>query len=222
MSRIQRRAPLLAELYRHYEIEQDAARLVRRACAAYTPATLARLTVHPDRLARRGAVLVLGLIGDSSVGPELGMALRDGDRGVRLLAQQAARQVWRRTAGEAAAILLARVTRQNSAGQYQAALAESQRLVQRYPDFAEAWNQLAVAAFGLGDYEESIRACRQALELNPYHYGAAAGEGQCHVRQGQLLLALECFQRALTLNPDLEGVRANVAWLQKRLGSNPA
>jgi len=41
--------------------------------------------------------------------------------------------------------------------------------------------------------------------------------GQCYLQLNDRISALECFRRALRLNPNLEGVRAKVVYLQKSL-----
>jgi len=51
--------------------------------------------------------------------------------------------------------------------------------------------------------------------LNPYHYVAATSMGRAYVELGNPVSALECFRRALRLNPDLEGVRLQVARLSR-------
>ena len=68
----------------------------------------------------------------------------------------------------------------------------AEQLVDMAPWFAEAWNQRAIALYGLGRYLQSIDDCRQALEINPYHFGAAAGMGQCHLHRGDMDQALSC------------------------------
>jgi tetratricopeptide (TPR) repeat protein len=77
-----------------------------------------------------------------------------------------------------------------------------------------------VGHFGLGQFVESIGDCREALEFNPYHFAAAAGMGQCYLQLGNAASALECFRRALRLNPGMEGVRANVQHLERTLRNN--
>ena len=91
------------------------------------------------------------------------------------------------------------------------------KLIATAPWIAEAWNQRALAYFGLRKFVESIRDCEQALEINPYHFGAATGMAQCHLQLGNRAAALACFRRALELNPNLEGVRAHVHYLQRVL-----
>jgi cytochrome c-type biogenesis protein CcmH/NrfG len=39
--------------------------------------------------------------------------------------------------------------------------------------------------------------------------------GQCYLQLGDFDAALESFRRALKLNPNLEGVRASVAYLER-------
>jgi tetratricopeptide (TPR) repeat protein len=74
-----------------------------------------------------------------------------------------------------------------------------------------------MAHYHLGQYDAAIRDCHQALEINPYHFTAAAGMGQCHLLQDNPVAALEAFRRALRLNPGLEQVRAQVVRLQRSL-----
>ena len=73
------------------------------------------------------------------------------------------------------------------------------------------------AFLGLGDHAKSIRDCRQALELNPYHFAAASGMGQAYLKLGNPVSALESFRRALRLNPGLDGVRAQVVRLTRMI-----
>jgi tetratricopeptide (TPR) repeat protein len=211
-------APKLDSFYQQYLVDHDAARFVRWVQQWYTVGTLERLVRHPARLTRRGAVLALGLIGDYGSNSVLGQALNDEDRGVRLLADQALRSVWCRAGSERDRQQIALVIRLNTSRQFEAAILAASELIARAPWFAEAWNQRAIAYYSTSRYEESISDCREALELNPYHFGAAAGMGQCYMQLANPRAALECFRQALALNPDLEGVRANVVQLERALG----
>ena len=64
-------------------------------------------------------------------------------------------------------------------------------------------------------FAETIRDCHEALELNPYHFIAATHMGRAYLELGNPVSALECFRRALRLNPDLEGVRLQVVRLAR-------
>jgi tetratricopeptide (TPR) repeat protein len=183
----------------------------------YTAATLERLMQAPRAGTRRAAALALGYVGGYESNASLGRALTDDDRLVRSLAENGIRALWLRAGNEGERERLRVVVRLNSSQQYKEALRHAAELIADAPGLAEAWNQRAVAYYCLGRYQESIRDCRQALELNPYHFGAAGGMGQCYVQLGEVRSALENFRRALALNPNLEGVRASVAHLERSL-----
>ena len=42
--------------------------------------------------------------------------------------------------------------------------------------------QRAVARYNLGLFNESVRDCHEALEINPYHFVAATSMGHCKRR----------------------------------------
>jgi tetratricopeptide (TPR) repeat protein len=213
------RQPLLYELYQKFLQDQDSGTFVERVHRRYSVGTLERLARSGQRLTRRAAVLALGFLGEYDSNPALGLALSDPDRGVRTLADNGIRSLWCRAGDDDQRRRLATIIRLNATHRYEEAIRRSGDLIQRAPALAEAWNQRAIALFHTGRYAESICDCRQALELNPYHFGAAAGMGQCHLSLHDGRAALECFRRALRLNPGLEGVRAQVNYLQRSLKS---
>jgi tetratricopeptide (TPR) repeat protein len=211
------RLPTLVAYYEEYLARQDAARFTRRVAEAYTLATLERLAKSGERVVRRAAVLALGYTGDYEANHILGRALTDPDRGVRSIADTGIRAVWQRAGNVYQRAQLQIIIRLVAAKSHSEAIRRATELIEQAPWFAEAWNQRAISHFANGSYEESVRDCRQALEINPYHFAAAAGMGQCHLRMNNPLAALECFRRALRLNPSMEGVRAQVVQLQRTL-----
>ena len=52
-------------------------------------------------------------------------------------------------------------------------------VIEAAPDFAEGYNQRAIAYFMLEDWENSLKDCKRVIKLNPYHFGAFAGTGTC-------------------------------------------
>lgn len=211
------RKPVLGELYQQYLADQDTAAFIHRTSQRYTVSTLCRLAAVGERLVRRSAVLALGFIADYESNAVLGKALSDPDRGVRLMAETAIRSVWCRIGTAAQRQQLAGVVMLNRTHEYAVALRDATALIREAPWLAEVWNQRAIAQFGLGHYEQSVHDCRQALEINPYHFGAAAGMGQCYLRTGDQKAALQAFRRALSLNPELDGIRANVQYLERSI-----
>ena len=210
-------SPVLNELYAQYMADQDTAALISRVSQRYTAATLERLVERGGRVSRRAAVLALGFLGSYESNAVLGRALHDRDRGVRTFAENGIQSLWKRAGSETQCRELGIVVRLNNAQQYEDAVDTAIELLEQAPWFAEVWNQRAIALFNLGKYDESIRDCHQALEINPYHFGAATGMGQCYLQIASRERALECFRRALRLNPSLEGVRAHVVHLERAL-----
>lgn len=217
MSSDRLRSPALTALYQKYLDDQDSAGFTRGVSKAYTPGTLQRLAEHDLREVRRGAVLALGFLGDFEVNHTMGRALHDEDRTVRMLAENGIRSVWNRCGSPSHRQQLAIILRLNSAQQFNEAVAQTTELIEKAPWLAEAWNQRAIARFGLGQHAKSIRDCHQTLELNPYHFAAASGMGQAYLQLGNPVSALESFRRALRLNPGLEGVRAQVVRLTRMI-----
>jgi len=198
-------------------VDQDSAALVRKVTESYSIGTLERLLHGGARMGRRAAAMALGYLADFRSNHPLGLALHDDDRAVRLLAENALRSIWCRDGNDEQRQSLAEIIRLNVAREYEDAIDRADHLIASACELAEAWNQRAVAYFSLGRYHRSIDDCRQAVELNAYHFGAVAGMGQCYLKLGNELWALDCFRRALSLNPNLEGIRANVSRLERKL-----
>jgi len=204
------RIPRLCTLYRTYLDVQDSAAFTANVAKLYSQGTLQRLAENPNSEVRRGAILALGFLGDYEANHTVGRALHDDDRTVRILAENAIRKVWARAAGEEERRELEMTARLIAAQQYHEAIDKATSLIKKVSWFGEAWNQRALAHFRLGQFVEAIRDCHQALEVNPYHFEAATNMGQAYLQLENQVSALECFRRALRLNPNLEGVRVQI------------
>jgi tetratricopeptide (TPR) repeat protein len=159
----------------------------------------------------------LSLVGDYRSNAVLGRALVDRDRGVRSIAENGIRELWRRDGTREQREMLGRVIDLNEERRHAEAARLATELLRSFSGFAEAWCQRGIAHYHLGQYDAAIRDCHEALEINPYHFTAAAGMGQCYLLQDNPVAALEAFRRALRLNPSLEEVRAQVVRLQRSL-----
>ncbi|HBO44781.1 MAG TPA: hypothetical protein DD670_12800 [Planctomycetaceae bacterium] len=204
------RTPFLCLFYRRYLDDQASATFVNAVLRRYNQGTLQRLAENPDSEIRRAAVLALGFLGDYEANHAVGRALHDEDRTVRILAENAIRKIWTRIGNETHRRQLDAVVRLVAAQQYAEAIAKATELIDNISWFGEAWNQRAVAHFRVGQFVEAIRDCHQALEVNPYHFEAATNMGHAYLQLENQVSALECFRRALRLNPNLEGVRVQI------------
>jgi len=214
---IDNRFPLLDRLYLHYLEDEDSAAFIVRVSRHYMTSTLERLAEYGEEMARRGAVLALGFLASYESNPVLGRALKDRDRVVRILAENAIREMWYRAGSESQRQQLAIIIRLNDSYRFEDAVEQSTDLIEQAPGFAEAWNQRAISHYRLRHFDEAANDCQQTLELNPYHFGAAVGMAHCYLELGEGFAALECFRRAIDLNPNLEAVKGQIEYLEREL-----
>ena len=209
--------PALEAYYARFLQNENTAEFIRTVSQRYTLPSLVRLIACGNYVSRRAAAFAITFLGDYSHNAVLGEALRDSDRGVRMLADNGIRQLWRRDGNAAQQRRLAELMRMNTSCLYEECLPAVSDFIEEAPWFSEAWNQRAIARFALEQFEESANDCHQALELNPYHFPAAVGMAHSYLEMEDPFAALECFRRALMLNPDLEEVRVQISYLERTL-----
>jgi tetratricopeptide (TPR) repeat protein len=165
---------------------------------------------------RRGAQ-ALGEAGLMTDVPRLAAALRDSDKLVRESAESAMWQVWSRSGDETIDRLFATGVEQMSARQGEQAIDTFSEIIRRRPEFAEGWNKRATVYYLLGEYQKSLADCDEVMKRNPYHFGALSGYGMIYLQLDQPATALEYFERALRVNPNLESTRQTIEILKTRL-----
>lgn len=84
-------------------------------------------------------------------------------------------------------------------------------ILDRDPDWAEAWNKRATLHFLRGNDAASLLDIAQTLGREPRHFGAIAGFVQICDRNGALVEADTAAEMALVHNPHLHGLRARLA-----------
>ena len=182
--------------------------------ARYTEGTLCRATYADDVRIRRAAVLALGLNGSFACNATVARRLRDKDPATRSMAASALWAIWSRADTAENNAELEAIQALIDRGRRDEAIRRAGRLVERAPGFAEAYNQRAIAYFLSGRLSESAADCRRVLDLNPYHFGALSGLGQCQLGLRQRVEAIRTFRRALELQPYSDGLRQTVAELE--------
>lgn len=178
---------------------------------------IADLLACQDCDARKVAALACGLVGTKCCLEKLVPLLRDPDAVVAQMAEHAMWSVWFRSGTADANHQLCRGTRALERGDTEHAIEHFSRAITLDPEFAEAYNQRAIAKFLLERYSDCVDDCRMAVQLMPFHFGAWAGLGHCHAHDGRLVPALKCYEKALTINPHLDDIRQTVDELRDRL-----
>jgi len=172
---------------------------------------------HPDAAARIEGIERLGAIGRAADAEKLMRRLGDADDDVRAAATDAIWLIWSRSGDAAIDKLFARGVEHMQGQMFDDALTVFSQIVARRPAFAEGWNKRATVYFLLGEYEKSLQDCDEVFKRNPNHFGALAGAGQIHLHLGHLPEALQYFQRALKVNPNLDGIRQAIPLIEQRL-----
>jgi len=94
------------------------------------------------------------------------------------------------------------------------------RVIEVLPGFAEGWNKRATVRYVRKNFKGSIADCQQTLARNPHHFGAASGQGLCHMSVSEFREAAICFRRALEIHPHLDAVRHNLAMAEAEGGGS--
>lgn len=157
---------------------------------------------HVD--ARKVASLVLSLVGTEHCLDELARQLKDPDPMLNQMAEHAMWAIWFRCGNECANSHIARGAQYLAKKELDNAVAEFSLAIAADPDFAEAYNQRAMAYYLLERFPQSLADCRAAVALMPMHFGAWAGMGHCHACLGNTADAIDCYNRARQINPHLE------------------
>ncbi|NBO93277.1 MAG: tetratricopeptide repeat protein [Planctomycetia bacterium] len=181
----------------------------------YTEGTLMRLAQADNLQIRKSAVFALGQVGTLAANQVLARILHDDDSDVADVASAALWRVWFRGDDTTASDELYRIVRLRDAEQ---AILALDALLAKADSFAEAYNQRAILMYRTGKFDRAAKDCARVIKLNPHHFGAQAGMGQCLLRLRRQPAALKAFRQALRINPRLDGVAATVRALENALG----
>jgi tetratricopeptide (TPR) repeat protein len=128
--------------------------------------------------------------------------------------EQAIWSVWLESGSATVDLLMQRSIKAMHAQRLDEAIGLLTTIVELKPDYAEGWNKRATVLFMLGRLDSSIQDCEKVLELEPRHFGALSGLGMIYEQLEDNKQALEAYERALTVNPHLEGAQREVERLK--------
>ena len=169
-----------------------------------------------DADARRAAVQTLGEVGGAPDTPLL-LALRDGDEFVRTAAEQSLWRIWSRYGVAPVDAMFREGMNQVQEGNRARAIGIFSGIIAEHPDFAEAWYRRGNLYTMTGDFKNAQRDLDEALRLNPKHFGVLEGYAHLYIQLAKPERALEYFQRAYDINPNLTAVQRAIDELGKIL-----
>lgn len=162
----------------------------------------------------RAAAYALGEIANQDAIPFLVATLTHEDAGTRANAENALWSIWFRSDDESVDAMMHTGTNHIKKERYDEAIQVFSEVIRIAANFAEGYNQRAIAYFMSDELSKSIEDCKKTIELNPFHFGAYAGMGQCYLKLGDLTAALDAFQRAFEINPNLYAIERIIQEIQ--------
>ena len=178
---------------------------------------LAALADKSNAEARRSGAAWLGDMGRMEDIPLLVEVLRDPDPTVCALAEQSLWQIWSRSGDPDVDALFQRGLDQMNQRDFEEAIETFSQIIRKKPDFAEGWNKRATLYYLIGEYEKSLADCEEVIRRNPVHFGVLSGFGLNYLRLGKPEQALDYFQRALVVDPNLSQAQVAVEELKQFL-----
>ena len=143
------------------------------------------------------------------------LAQAEGSAGVRIERQIVG--IWENSGSASMDLLLRRGKDALTDGDPEAALDHYGALIDHAPDFAEAYNGRATGYFLLGMMGPALDDLRQALVLNPRHFGAMRGVAVILEDLKRPAEALEVYNAILDLNPTDTDIQEAAARLELEL-----
>lgn len=125
--------------------------------------------------------------------------------------------IWENSGSASMDLLLRRGKDALTAGDPDAALDHYSALIDHAPDFAEAYSGRATGYFLLGMMGPALDDLRQALVLNPRHFGAMRGVAVILEDLGRPVEALEVYTAILAINPADTDIQEAAARLELEL-----
>lgn len=94
------------------------------------------------------------------------------------------------------------------------------KIIELAPDFAEGWNRRATALYMIGDFDGSRADVAKTLTLEPRHFGALSGLGLINAAEDKGEAAIEAWQKALDVNPNMSSVQQNIEEMKAKLADD--
>ncbi|CAG9467160.1 unnamed protein product [Pedinophyceae sp. YPF-701] len=157
---------------------------------------------------RVAAINALGELGDARACSDLRRALH-GPEEVREAAHSALWNIWMRHPDpQITALMVHGCNAMMSPHTLPRADDIFTEIIRRDANFAEGYNKRATVYYMQTRYDDSVRDCLTALELNPYHFGAMSGLGLCYTALNQPDEAVTWWRRAVEIDPGLDCLRS--------------
>ena len=83
------------------------------------------------------------------------------------------------------------------------------------PNWAEAWNKRATVLYMIGDYDGSQNDIDKVLNLEKRHFGALAGQGLVNIQLKNYEKAIESYEKAQEIYPAMKSPKIMIKEIQE-------
>lgn len=129
--------------------------------------------------------------------------------------------IWAVSGSAAIDLLIARADEAQAKQAPDVAMEILDQVVAIAPKFAEGWRRRGALNAADGNDEEALSDLREALKLEPRHFGALEQIGRLLEAAGEAGAALQTYQRLSELIPQAEGLRQRIQKLETITGAQP-
>jgi tetratricopeptide (TPR) repeat protein len=127
--------------------------------------------------------------------------------------------IWMRSGNDDIDGLMAEGVRLMEQQRYAEAVEIFDQIISRAPKFAEGYNKRATVFYLMQEFEKSIEDIHRTLEMNPVHFGALSGMGLCYLGLDEPRQALEWFERAIAVNPNMDTIQSYIEQIREFLNN---
>ena len=89
------------------------------------------------------------------------------------------------------------------------------RVIEKDPEWAEAWNKRATVLYLIGDYKNSQRDIDKVLKLEKRHFGALSGQGLVQMKLKNYEKALSSYERVKKIYPSMRSPKIMIPQIKE-------
>ena len=88
-------------------------------------------------------------------------------------------------------------------------------VIEKDPNWAEAWNKRATVLYMIGDYQSSQDDIDKVLNLEKRHFGALAGQGLVNIKLENYEKAIESYEKAQEIYPSMQSPKIMIKQIKE-------
>ena len=88
-------------------------------------------------------------------------------------------------------------------------------VIEKDPNWAEAWNKRATVLYMLGDYQSSQNDIDKVLKLEDRHFGALAGQGLVNIKLKNYEKAIKSYEKAQEIYPAMQSPKIMIEQIEQ-------